>query len=180
MKVKRQEVYNADAKVCVKMLLKAFPERFSKSEARDEILRFLRGENLLYLAIENDEVIGFVGALKRQYSTAYELHMMLIKPEMRFRGVGSRLLDILEHKLINRKVHTLFFGADDEGCKTSLSETDLYEGTFDKIKDIQAIGHPYLFYQKKGYKIMGVIPDAHGIGKPDIIMAKRLYKPKSS
>ena len=34
--------------------------------------------------------------------------------------------------------------------------------------------HPYEFYVKMGYKIVGVIPDANGIGKPDIWMAKRV------
>jgi aminoglycoside 6'-N-acetyltransferase I len=35
-------------------------------------------------------------------------------------------------------------------------------------------GHPYEFYQKMGFAIVGVMPDANGIGKPDIYMAKRL------
>ena len=35
-------------------------------------------------------------------------------------------------------------------------------------------GHPYEFYQKLGYVIVGVIPDANGPGKPDIIMARRI------
>jgi aminoglycoside 6'-N-acetyltransferase I len=34
--------------------------------------------------------------------------------------------------------------------------------------------HPYEFYHKQGYAIVGVIPDANGLGKPDIMMAKRV------
>ncbi len=38
-------------------------------------------------------------------------------------------------------------------------------------------GHPYEFYQKLGYVIVGVVPDANGFGKPDIYMAKSLAPP---
>jgi aminoglycoside 6'-N-acetyltransferase I len=34
--------------------------------------------------------------------------------------------------------------------------------------------HPFEFYGKNGYKIVGVIPDANGFEKPDIIMTKRI------
>ena len=36
--------------------------------------------------------------------------------------------------------------------------------------------HPYEFYQKLGYVIIGAIPDANGFGKPDILMAKRISR----
>jgi aminoglycoside 6'-N-acetyltransferase I len=36
--------------------------------------------------------------------------------------------------------------------------------------------HPYEFYQKLGYVIVGVIPDANRPGKPDILMAKSLAR----
>jgi len=33
---------------------------------------------------------------------------------------------------------------------------------------------PFEFYQKCGFVIVGVVPDANGLGKPDILMAKRV------
>jgi len=35
-------------------------------------------------------------------------------------------------------------------------------------------GHPYIFYRRLGFVIVGVLPDANGPGKPDIFMAKRV------
>ena len=68
---------------------------------------------------------------------------------------------------------TVYLGTDDELGRTTLSGTDLFEDTFDKISNIKNLnGHPFEFYIKKGYKIVGVVPDANGIGKPDIIMAE--------
>jgi aminoglycoside 6'-N-acetyltransferase I len=36
--------------------------------------------------------------------------------------------------------------------------------------------HPYEFYQKLGYVIVGVMPDANGLGLPDILMAKSVVR----
>lgn len=52
---------------------------------------------------------------------------------------------------------------------------DLNDDTFDRIENIKNLRkHPYEFYQKMGYKIVGVISDANGLGKSDIWMAKRV------
>ena len=58
---------------------------------------------------------------------------------------------------------------------TTLSNVDLYADVPGYIANIRNLkGHPYEFYQKLGYTITGVVPDANGIGKPDILMSKRL------
>ena len=70
---------------------------------------------------------------------------------------------------------TITLGTDDEDGMTSLANTDLYENLWEKIRDIRNLkGHPFEFYQKIGYIISGIVPDANGPGKPDILMAKRV------
>jgi aminoglycoside 6'-N-acetyltransferase I len=41
-----------------------------------------------------------------------------------------------------------------------------------KLKNLHA--RHYEFYQKLGLVIVGVMPDANGLGKPDIYMAKQV------
>ncbi len=64
---------------------------------------------------------------------------------------------------------------DDEDGLTSLSGVDLYPDVWQHVAAVRNLGgHPYEFYQKCGYVIVGVVPDANGPGKPDILMAKRV------
>ena len=58
---------------------------------------------------------------------------------------------------------------------TTLSGVDLYPDPWQHIARIRNLGnHPYTFYQKLGFVISGVVPDANGPGKPDILMSKRV------
>lgn len=34
--------------------------------------------------------------------------------------------------------------------------------------------HPYEFYQKCGFALVGVLPDANGPGRPDVFLARRI------
>ena len=70
---------------------------------------------------------------------------------------------------------TLYLGSDDENGETNLSGRDLYTdipGAIAGIRNLQR--HPYEFYLKVGFRVVGVIPDANGPGKPDILLAKRV------
>lgn len=61
---------------------------------------------------------------------------------------------------------------------TSLAGADLYNHFWEQVQNIRNLKrHPYEFYQKLGYIITGVVPDANGPGKPDIILSKRVAQP---
>lgn len=156
------------------LLKKAFPEAYAHC-ALKEVDECLRQDRIAVMAVEAGCLIGFTGAIPQYGMTGWELHPIVVDDAWRGKGVGSLLIDALEKHVAKRGGITIYLGTDDELCRTSLSDTDLFEDTFDKIKDITNLNkHPYEFYIKKGYKIVGVVPDANGIGKPDIIMAKRI------
>ncbi|HBU4467559.1 TPA: GNAT family N-acetyltransferase, partial [Klebsiella pneumoniae] len=92
------------------------------------------------------------------------------------KGIGRLLINELEKKAKQIGIIGIVLGTDDEYFKTSLSAVDLYgENILDEIRTIKNIkNHPYEFYQKCGYSIVGVIPDANGKRKPDIWMWKKI------
>jgi aminoglycoside 6'-N-acetyltransferase I len=52
---------------------------------------------------------------------------------------------------------------------------DVYPDVWRYIAEIRNLNrHPFTFYQKLGYVVCGIVPDANGPGKPDILMAKRV------
>jgi len=143
-------------------------------DPKEEMQMILNDERICLVAVEGEKLLGFVGAIP-QYPYAWELHPLVVDEAWRKKGVGQALLSELEIELAAKGVLTIYLGTDDEEFKTSLSEGDLFDDTFNKIINIKnKARHPYEFYQKCGYKIVGVIPDANGIGKPDIWMAKRI------
>jgi aminoglycoside 6'-N-acetyltransferase I len=81
----------------------------------------------------------------------------------------------LELRVRARGGLTLWVGTDDEIGMTSLAGVDLYPNVLEHLARIQNLkGHPYEFYQKLGFAVIGVMPDAKGWGKPDIYLAKRV------
>lgn len=157
-----------------KLLVETWPDSYLE-RAETEVENCLEAERIALIAVENGTVVGFVGAIPQYGKTGWELHPLLVKKTRRFCGIGALLLCELESKVAEKGGITIYLGSDDVVGATSLANTELYEDTFDKIQNVQNLKHhPYEFYQKLGYKIVGVIPDANGIGKPDIWMAKRV------
>lgn len=123
-------------------------------------------------------VVGWVGGIAQYDGNVWELHPLVVHPAHRRRGIGRALVAGLEALTRERGGLTLWLGSDDETGQTTLSGVDLYPDVHAHIAAIRNLrGHPYEFYQRLGFAIVGVLPDANGPGKPDIYLAKSLRPP---
>jgi aminoglycoside 6'-N-acetyltransferase I len=135
------------------------------------------GRICLVAVDEVGTVLGWVGGIPEYDGHAWELHPLVVHPDYWGQGIGRALVVALEEQVRAQGATTIFLGTDDEMNLTSLSNRDLYPDLWTHIRDIQSSNrHPYAFYQKCGYTIYGILPDANGPGKPDILMAKRLVE----
>ena len=161
------------------LLIEDFPQSWpTEAEAVGEIEKCLEDEKVALVAVADGKAIGFIGAMPQYGKTGWELHPLVVAPQWQRQGVGSALINALEQEVAERGGITLYAGSDDEQGKTSLSDCDLYDHLWERIRDIRNLkSHPYEFYIKMGYQIVGVFPDVNGCGKPDIWLAKRISQP---
>lgn len=151
-----------------------WPDAYGGNGTR-EVDQLLRKETIAIVALADDELIGFAGAVPQYGQTGWELRIMVVRDSHRKQRIGARLLTFIEDEVAARGGLVLYLGAEDNNHQTSLSERDLFAHPLQDLKEIQNLNHhPYEFYQKQGYQLVGVIPDANGWQKPDILMAKRL------
>lgn len=120
-------------------------------------------------------VIGWIGGLPRYDGRVWELHPLVVAADHRRQGVGRALVADLEDQVRRRGALTLWLGTDDTDGRTSLSGQDLYADLLEQLRCIHNLAdHPFSFYLRLGFAIVGVVPDANGFGRPDILMAKRV------
>ena len=127
-------------------------------------------------ALDNGEIVGWCGILPQYGGRVYELHPFAVRRDWQRKGVGTALVNEIANIAREKGGLTLQLGADDEkpGGETSLANVDLYDDLPGRIRDFDPGTHQAAFYLKLGFKIIGVMPDANGIGKPDIYFGKRL------
>ncbi|MCL5994808.1 MAG: GNAT family N-acetyltransferase [Chloroflexi bacterium] len=144
--------------------------------ALQEIREALEPGKICRVAVDdNGAVLGWVGGISGYHGNVWELHPLVVDPACERRGIGRALVLDLEAQVKQRGGVTITLGTDDVSNMTTLSGVDLYVDTWQHIANIRNLrGHPYEFYQKLGFVIVGVMPDANGPGKPDILMAKRV------
>jgi len=157
----------------VDMAPKAWP---TLADAREEVADCLDDEMICRAALNAaGEVVGWIGGRPEYDGNVWELHPLAVRPDWQGRGVGRQLVADLEAQVTARGAYTMMLGTDDENGMTSLTGVELYPDIWPHVASLQNYrNHPYSFYQKLGYVIVGLIPDANGPGKPDILMAKRL------
>jgi aminoglycoside 6'-N-acetyltransferase I len=124
---------------------------------------------------EKGAILGWVGAISEYDGQSWELHPLVVRPDLQGNGIGAALVADLIQQVKEHGGKTVYLGSDDEDNMTTLADKDLYDDIPGYLANIGNLkNHPFEFYIKQGFTIVGVIPDANGPGKPDIIMAKRV------
>jgi len=157
-----------------------WPDSWADHEsAMEEIHEMIAPGRICRAAMENEtgEVLGWIGGIPEYDGNVWELHPLVVRPDIQGHGIGRALVIDFEAQVRVRGGLTITLGSDDVDDMTTLANVNLYENTWDHIQNIRNLkGHPYEFYQKLGYVITGVVPDANGPGKPDIMLSKRVQK----
>jgi aminoglycoside 6'-N-acetyltransferase I len=145
-------------------------------EAIADVAESLQPGRISRMAVDDaGEVLGWIGGLEAYEGNVWELHPLVVRRDRRREGIGRQLVADLEAQVAMRGGHTVLLGTDDENGRTSLGGVDVYPDVLSKLQAIaNRAGHPFEFYRRLGYEIVGMVPDANGFGKPDILMAKRV------
>lgn len=144
--------------------------------ARQEVAEALQPDRISRVAVDDQgRVLGWIGGISSYDGHAWELHPLVVHLDYQGQGIGQALVADLEQQVRERGGLTVYLGSDDQDDMTTLAGTDLYPNVLEHLARIKNLRrHPFEFYQKQGYTIVGVIPDANGLGQPDILMAKRI------
>ena len=147
--------------------------------ARTEVKQSLDSERVSRVIVaDSGLVLGWIGAVPSYGGRVWEIHPLAVRPSYQRQGIGRALVEDLEACVAPRGALTLWAGSDDEHDETTLSGQDLYPDIPAALAGARSLKHhPFEFYLRLGFRIAGVIPDANGIGKPDILLAKRVGPP---
>ncbi len=95
------------------------------------------------------------------------------------RTIGRTLVETFEERARREEVCTIWLGTDDDFGGTNLFGKHLYPNVLDQVRELRVVSrHPFAFFEKMGFAVVGIIPDASGIGKHDILMAKQVTSPR--
>lgn len=172
-----EEMIHQAAVLLMESFREEWPEAWSDLEsATREVRESLAEGRISRIAVdEQGTVLGWIGGIASYDGRVWELHPLVVNPATRGEGIGRALVEDLERQAFLRGGLTLWVGSDDESGATSLGGVDLYPQPLEHLLKIENLRrHPYEFYQKLDFVIVGVMPDANGPGKPDIYLAKRI------
>ncbi len=144
--------------------------------AMEQVEQTMEPHKIGRIAIDQKgRALGWIGGIPEYDGNVWTINPLVVDPSHQRQGTGRALINDLEQIAGRRGGLTLYLGTDDITGMTTLSGVDLYDGLTGHIDNIKNLhGHPYEFYQKLGFVIAGLVPDANGLGKPDILMAKRI------
>lgn len=170
-------VRSAAARLLVEEFREHWPEAWpTLADAEREVGAALEPDKVALAALAGDGALaGWIGALPMYDGNVWELHPLVVGRAHRRRGVGRALVRALEDAVRARGALTLWLGTDDEAGLTSVGGVDLFPDLAARLRHIESRPeHPLGFYRALGFEVAGIVPDANGPGKPDILMAKRV------
>lgn len=145
--------------------------------ARDELVRVASEAAICRALLEDDVPRGWVGAAPCA-DTAWELHPLLVDPDCHGVGFGTRLVAEAERAACAAGALRMAVSTSDATEKTTLGGVDLFVDPLGALQRLavrdSTAGHAFRFWQRVGYTVVGVLPDAEGSGVPSILLAKSL------
>lgn len=149
------------------------------NSALQEVKESLHSRRISRIAVnKKEDVLGWISAIQEMgygCGCVWELHPLVVSPDYQGKGIGRALVADLEQEVKKRGGLTIWLGADDHTGSTTIGGVDLYPNVLEQLSQIENLhNHPYEFYEKVGFTIVGALPDANGFGKPDVFLAKRL------
>jgi len=144
--------------------------------AHTEVKEALSEDRVNFVALDElGDAVGWIGGIETYNGNVYELHPLVIREDWRGQDLGTMLLETFEKRVAELGAVTIYLGTDDVSNGTNIFGLDLYPDPLRHAMGLESINnHPMAFYRKQGYVVVGIMPDANGLGQPDIIMAKRI------
>ena len=141
--------------------------------ARQQITSAASLGRLGRVILAQDQIAGWVGIVKGR--RIWEIHPIAIAIDQQYQGLGHILVEDVARLAKTAGALTLFASTSDEVGTTNLFGQNIYADPASAIKGIRATGrNPFEFWQHAGFTVVGLMPDAEGIGKPAIHLARRL------
>jgi aminoglycoside 6'-N-acetyltransferase I len=154
------------------------PEWLPTRAAAGELVGEALGEGKhARVILDGGRPVAWIGA-SRSWGRVWELHPLIVGRSDQQRGHGRRLVRAIEQVAIDAGALTMILGTSDSTGATTLAHVDLYVDTHARLASAKALRpHPLAFWQRVGYTVVGVVPDAEGVGLPSIQLARRLSSP---
>jgi len=145
--------------------------------AMQELQRASEDNVLTRVAIEAGTPKGWIAAHPQGHGS-WEIHPLLVDPAASGKGYGRVLVQDIERQMRSQGGISVFLSTSDATHSTTVSDVDLYTNPLNALRHISirdtSSGHAFQFWQRVGFTIVGIIPDAEGVGVPSIQMAKKL------
>lgn len=139
----------------------------------NEVNAFSTDEQISLVATINDTIVGWISATPQYQRFGWELHPLVVAPDYQHQGVGKALVAELCTQLASHGATVLYAWSDDESMSTSLGGRNLLPNPLDHLNHFEPSSrHAGGFYLKQGFVLCGVLPNANGPGKPDILFAR--------